>query len=73
MNIRQAARSLGVSPSTVLRWVGRLSLPAARLPDGRRVLAPESVRAIRDARAASSKAQDTSAGMHKYWSEKRST
>lgn len=71
MNIRQAARALGTVPATVLRWIDRLDLPTARLPDGRRVLAPGSIPAIRDARAASGKAQDISAGMHKYWSEKR--
>jgi excisionase family DNA binding protein len=48
MQVRQAARALGVSEKTVGRWVERGVLDAVRLPgSGVRRLRPDDVEALR--------------------------
>ncbi len=47
MQVRQAARTLGVHENTVRRWEERGLLHAVRLPSGVRRFRPEDVEAMR--------------------------
>lgn len=48
MQVRQAARILGVSENTIRRWEDRGLLRAVRLPSGVRRFRPEDVEATRN-------------------------
>lgn len=48
MQVRQAARALGVSENTIRRWEQRGLLRAVRLPSGVRRFRPEDVEAARE-------------------------
>lgn len=48
MQVREAARLLGVHENTVRRWEERGLLRAVRLPSGVRRFRPEDVEALRD-------------------------
>jgi excisionase family DNA binding protein len=47
MQVRQAARALGVHENTIRRWEQRGLLRAVRLPSGVRRFRPEDVEAVR--------------------------
>jgi excisionase family DNA binding protein len=47
MQVRQAARTLGVHENTIRRWEERGLLRAVRLPSGVRRFRPEDVEAVR--------------------------
>lgn len=47
MQVRQAARALGVSENTIRRWGEKGLLPTVRLPSGVRRFRPEDVEAAR--------------------------
>jgi excisionase family DNA binding protein len=47
MQVRQAARALGVSENTIRRWEQRGLLRAVRLPSGVRRFRPEDIEAAR--------------------------
>jgi excisionase family DNA binding protein len=47
MQVRQAARELGVHENTLRRWEERGLLPAVKLPSGVRRFRPEDVAALR--------------------------
>jgi excisionase family DNA binding protein len=48
MQVRQAARGLGVHENTVRRWEEQGLIKAVRLPTGVRRFRPEDVAALRD-------------------------
>lgn len=48
MQVRQAARTLGVHENTLRRWEERGLLRAVRLPSGVRRFRPEDVEALRE-------------------------
>ena len=47
MQVRAAARALGVSENTIRRWAERGLLPAVRLPSGVRRFRPEDIESAR--------------------------
>jgi excisionase family DNA binding protein len=47
MQVREAARALGVSENTIRRWEERGLIPAVRLPSGVRRFRPEDIEAAR--------------------------
>jgi putative resolvase len=47
MQVRQAARALGVSENTIRRWEQRGLLRAVKLPSGVRRFRPEDIEAAR--------------------------
>jgi excisionase family DNA binding protein len=47
MQVRQAARALGVHENTIRRWEGRGLLRAVRLPSGVRRFRAEDIEAVR--------------------------
>jgi excisionase family DNA binding protein len=47
MQVREAARALGVSENTIRRWEERGLIPAVRLPSGVRRFRPEDIAAAR--------------------------
>ena len=47
MQVREAARALGVSENTIRRWEERGLIPAVRLPSGVRRFRPEDIKAAR--------------------------
>ena len=48
MQVRQAARELGVHENTLRRWEERGLIQAVRLPSGVRRFRPEDIHALRD-------------------------
>lgn len=67
VHLREAARQLGVAPSTTLRWIERLEIDTLALPDGRKYLRGEDVLKIEQARQGNNYATGTSRGMNRYW------
>lgn len=47
MQVRQAAKALGVSENTIRRWEVRGLIPAVRLPSGVRRFRPEDIEAAK--------------------------
>ena len=47
MQVREAARALGVSENTIRRWEERGLIPAVRLPSGVRRFRPEDIEAAK--------------------------
>jgi excisionase family DNA binding protein len=47
MQVREAARALGVSENTIRRWEQRGLIPAVRLPSGVRRFRPEDIEAAK--------------------------
>lgn len=47
MQVREAARALGVSENTIRRWEDRGLIPAVRLPSGVRRFRPEDIESAR--------------------------
>lgn len=47
MQVREAARALGVSENTIRRWEERGLIPAVRLPSGVRRFRPEDIDAAK--------------------------
>lgn len=72
VNLSEAARDLGIAPSSVLRWIERLDIHTVTLPDGRRLIRASDVDQIRQARDGNSIAQATSAGMRRHHDRRRS-
>ena len=48
MQVREAAKALGVSENTIRRWEERGLIPAVRLPSGVRRFRPEDIEAAKE-------------------------